>query len=371
MRILVVTDSPEVWGAERSLADLAEAGPDEGIHYTVLAPGKSPVHAFLAERGIATLPINLPIHPALRRGGLQHAGFLDLVAEGFATVRSAVALARVARRFDGVLSFSLWRNADVLIGARLSRVQAWVDLHETFTGRLGKLVNGALLSKFDAVVAPSRWMLKQTGVDLEKGYVVPRMIDVAAEGACAGSADRTKRSFTAGVFGQLQPHKGHSLVIEAALRAAKKQPVTVLFVGSGGDPSTRSAVERAVAEHPEIFHLRGAQGTEVLGLMEGCRAVINASEHEAFGRTMIEAALSGADPIAVGEGGPAEIVSSLGFGSAIDRSVEALEALLVEIARCGEPLASVADRQNILQETFGRRTVGKAYSEVFKSGRIK
>ena len=231
-------------------------------------------------------------------------------------------------------------------------------------------MNGPLLAAFDAVVAPSRWILDQTGVPLRKAHVVPRMVKVPEEELMAetpvGSADRY---YTAGVFGQLQPHKGHALVIEAALLAAKKHPITVLFVGAGGDPVTRRLVERAVVEHPDVFELRSVPRADVFGLMRKCRSVINASEHEAFGRTMIEAASSGAVPVALGRGGPAEVVDALSFGLVIGRSVDALQAALIQVARGEHQSVSVATRRAVLREKFGQRTVAKAYAAVFRQRR--
>lgn len=368
MNVLVVTDSPEIWGAERSLADLAQYGPEVGINYTVLAPKGSPVHSYLAKRGVATVAVDLPKHPALARGGLRSARLRDLVAEVVVTYRAGLALARFARTFDGILSFSLWRNADVLVGARLARIKAWADLHETFTGRLGLLVNRAVLSAFDSVVAPSRWILDQCGLSGSRAHVVPRMIHKPEDGSDQVTRYEERR-YTAGVFAQLQPHKGHALVIQAALIAAKSHPVRVLFVGSGGDSSTREILDAAIKQHPEIFELCSAQGQAVFDLMRQCRAVVNASDHEAFGRTMIEGAACGADPVAVGESGPAEIVATLGFGEVVDRSAEALSAALIHVASLDSERVADADRQIALSEHYGPDAVGKAYSEVFFAGR--
>ncbi len=369
MKVLVVTDSPEIWGAERSLADITAPESSTGVEYTVLAPHSSPVHEFLAARGVKTIRVTLPTHPALKRGGLQHARPVDLILELFAIARSSFKIARVAKGFDGVLSFALWRNCDALIGARLARVRALVDLHETFTGRMGMRLNGRLMSWFDAVIAPSRWILQQTGRPLRRSVVVPRMVEVGDAPAEAEDRAAVESVPIFGVFGQLQPHKGHALIIDAARKASARCRLKVLFVGSGGDRDVREMIEGAINADPQLFELRSVGRDDVVDLMARCRAVVNASEHEAFGRTMIEAAAAGTDPIAVGVGGPSEIVQSLGFGWVVNRSPESLADLLVELSDGVAPSRDLLDRRRVVGALYGRSAVSAAYSKAIVAGR--
>jgi glycosyltransferase involved in cell wall biosynthesis len=52
--------------------------------------------------------------------------------------------------------------------------------------------------------------------------------------------------------------------------------------------------------------------------MTTCHFVVNASDHEAFGRGVVEAIACGAVPIVIGHGGPSEIVSNTGIGVVFD-----------------------------------------------------
>ena len=79
MKVLFVTDSPEVWGAERSLLAIAVALRDRGNEIAVMAPSRSPLLAHLQVAGVRAVVKDLPEHPALLQGGLAQAGLAKSV----------------------------------------------------------------------------------------------------------------------------------------------------------------------------------------------------------------------------------------------------------------------------------------------------
>ena len=132
----------------------------------------------------------------------------------------------------------------MLLASKIAGVRAVADVHESFNGRLGALMSGLTLSQFGRVVAPSRWIAAQSRAPRRTVRVIPRIAD---SDWVAGPPDR---EYTVGIFGQLRKHKGHDLLIEAALRASDCCAPHVLIVGSGGDEETRGAVTAAVQRNP-------------------------------------------------------------------------------------------------------------------------
>jgi glycosyltransferase involved in cell wall biosynthesis len=77
--------------------------------------------------------------------------------------------------------------------------------------------------------------------------------------------------------------------------------------------------------------------------------ILNLSDHEAFGRTVVEGLAAGCLPVCIRSTGPAEIVARVGLGLTIDRSAPELVAALdfihgrrdvLEHARAAGPVAA-------------------------------
>lgn len=107
---------------------------------------------------------------------------------------------------------------------------------------------------------------------------------------------------------------------------------------------------------PDVGHLMGE-----------CEVVINASEHEAFGRTIVEAVSVGCYPIAVGDWGPRETIQALGVGSVLN-SIDELPQLLAQllVARRDAPLMAGVpatlqsyEAQSVASRYFGLLTSGR------------
>jgi glycosyltransferase involved in cell wall biosynthesis len=362
MRALFISDSPEIWGAERSLLDILPALQRSGVYCTVLAPRSSPLHALLLERGLATLELELPTHPALERGGFRKAGVAVLPAETLATLQSAMRIASVGRRFDVVVSYSLWRNMDVLLGARLSGRKAVSDLHETFEGRFGKILSRLTLRSFDRVISPSRWAADQAAAPSKKVVVVPRIVD-----SSTGEPSRLPREYTVGMFGQLREHKGHSLLLKALEIALASSRPRALIVGSGGDESVNAQLRSFQARFPGVLDWKN-RVDDVGPLMRTCASVLNASSHEAFGRTMYEAVAAGAEPIALGLGGPSEVLSDMTYGRRLNRSPQQLAVAIAQIESSGRIPPDPTSALNYLATNASSEAIGNRYAEALAWG---
>jgi len=362
MRALFVSDSPEIWGAERSLMDILPALQSSGVDCVVLAPSSSPLHAQLFERGLTSLKFDLPPHPALDRGGFQQAGVTVLPAEMLATLRSAMRIASFARQFDVVVSYSLWRNMDVLLGAKLKGRKAISDLHETFEGRFGRVLSRITLTSFDKVVSPSRWAADRAGAPRRRVAVIPRIVAPPL-----GNPPRLPREYTVGMFGQLREHKGHGLLLEALEMALATSSPRALVVGSGGDESVNAKLRSFQDRFPGVLDWE-KRVDDVGPLMRRCASVLNASSHEAFGRTMYEAVAAGAEPIALGAGGPSEVLSDLMYGRRLGRDPGQLAGALALIENDGRIPPDPALAMKYLEANASSGAIGVRYAEALGLG---
>lgn len=330
--VLVVTESNSVWGAERSLLKLAEHAESNGVALSFLIAEGSPLAEELEARGMPYEFHRFAYHPALAKtGSLSRAKPVALIQEGISVIRGAIRLRRKLRGYDSVLVFSIWQAPETLCGGVLAGVPVDIDLHETFSNpRAMKLVG--LISKMSRhVFVPSAVLARRSGLqDSRRVSIIPRPVELLET---EPSRREEHRPLTIGIFGQIQPHKRVIEVVRAAADAAPS--VRVLVVGGNASEGDRSSYEN------EVRHLVDSMpaGNQVLDavpsvseLMTQCDVVVNASEHEAFGRTIVEAVASGCFPVAVGDWGPREVVSSLGVGAAVEKT-EDLVGIFQELAR--------------------------------------
>jgi len=128
-----------------------------------------------------------------------------------------------------------------------------------------------------------------------------------------------------GIVGRLQPWKNQHRLLEAvALLRAEGMPVHALVVGGsayGLSPEYARAVEAAAAS----ADLAGAvtltgQVADARRLIGAVDVLVNASDGEPFGIVLIEAMAAGVPVVAVGHGGPAEIVEHERSGLLVDSS---------------------------------------------------
>jgi glycosyltransferase involved in cell wall biosynthesis len=364
MRLAAVTDAPELWGAENSLVDLMSRAGANGFDATILAPSTSPIHSHprLASR---TAALDMPVHPALARGGIRHASARDLISEVGVLQRGARAIAEATRDFDVVLSFRLWRNQEVLMAARHRGLPAVVDLHETFDGRVGKLLSSVTLRQARAIVAPSRSVAESACAPRSRLHVVPRAMAFDSVKPAIREGDR----LVVGIFGQLRRHKGHALAMAAALLANQSVPLELRIFGSEGDPGVSDDIEAASSAHPVMIKAMPFTDTPVQAMSE-CHIILNCSSHEAFGRTVVEGLSVGCLPVVTG-GGPAEIVNDVGIGLIAAPTPTALAEAFVRAWKRPTLLQSaLRDGPRIVRERYSLDSVAREYFSVIRNATL-
>ncbi|WP_230011769.1 hypothetical protein, partial [Microbacterium sp. Bi128] len=107
-KVLVVTESRSVWGAERSLLQLAKFAEANGVSLHFLISRDSPLASDLANLGFPYLYHDFARHPALEAtGSLSSASFALVVREVIGILFGAKRIWRKMKGFDSILVFSI------------------------------------------------------------------------------------------------------------------------------------------------------------------------------------------------------------------------------------------------------------------------
>jgi glycosyltransferase involved in cell wall biosynthesis len=301
MRLVAVSHSPWLGGAERCLLELAEevAG-RPGREIRVVLPGEGPLREALEAAGARTA-----VAPARwwASGPGERPPRLD--------ARGALATARVLARLrpDVVLSNTMVHPAGALAARLLGRPHLWW-LHELgerdhgFRFRLGLERTLRAIGRLSAAVLASSPVVRRaaepyTGPVREVPYAVG--VPPAASPATGAAQDPPRLA----IVGRVRPSKGQ----QDAVRALAHLPGAVLDVTGDGTPEDLGALRAlasgiGVADRVRLHPAR----PDVLGAFDAADVVLMCSRAEAFGRVTVEAMKRGRPVIAAASGGSPEIV---------------------------------------------------------------
>jgi glycosyltransferase involved in cell wall biosynthesis len=323
VKVLYVSHTAVVSGAERSLLDLLGALP-EGVQ-PLLASPRGRLSELAEQRGIATTAItgtagSLRVHP------LHTPRALLQMAIAARQVRRAAA----CHGADLVHANSI-RAGIVLAFARLRGTPSIVHVRDCLPpGRVSRATLRLIAATATTIVANSRYTaasvraaapdaridVVHNPVDLER--FDPQTIDRAAARGRLGAAGESGRLLL-GVVAQLSPWKGQDTAIEAlGLLVGDGIDAHLLLVGSAKfvARSTRFDNEDYVAELRSLVEREGlGERVSWLGEREDVPEIVRAldvlllpSWEEPFGRALIEAMALGVPVVATDVGGPREIV---------------------------------------------------------------
>ncbi|SDQ66923.1 glycosyltransferase family 4 protein [Quadrisphaera sp. DSM 44207] len=325
--LTVASLSTQCWGAEESLLTLLRHAP---VRARVVAP-EGELLERARSQGHEVLVLDDPV--VLRLGEIG-------VGVGAPQVPPllARAAARLARRpiWNGgtVVSFSMWLHPPLAAAGRLRRRPVALDLHDGPFSRAGAALQAqaAFLATRSVAVSRTalghvrRWPQRRT-------TVVPRPVelpgDLPAPHRGPPGEDAPAAGLRAVLVGRLDPEKRVEVALEAqrrALAAGTRIDLDVVGAplrGSGDLEDLRRAWPDA------RFHGRQQHGA-TLRLVAAADVLVSTATGEAFGRTVVEAALLGVPSVVMG-GGPADLVADgrTGFLTRGDDAAALAERFLV------------------------------------------
>jgi len=348
VRVLVVSRPSRVWGAQLRLLLTAPGLRARGVELTLAVPDGNPLADRWRAAGLPMVVLPPPGPDSLRRPDGRRAGPIDMARAGRTALAGAVRLARTARRFDAVLSFSRHTHVEAAVAGRLARRPVVLEVVDIVRPGLGRRVLQAAARLATVVVANSRATAATLGsaprdlrvlhpiVDLTR--FEPGPVDATLRDRLGGAGDRP----VVAIVGRLDPGKGIELVAAAFARATASE-----------HPTLAAAVlavvgDRGVAPDGYVERLRADVGTllgdrvvftgrieDVPGVLRSVEAFINASDAEPFGRSILEAQATGTPVVAARGGGVPEFVEDGRTGLLFppgdaDAVADALERVLAD-----------------------------------------
>lgn len=349
LRVLLVSQSADVWGAERAVLDLVPLLEERQVRLVLAGPPPGPFRAAWAAAGQESVDLVLPHHRGVRHATMpgRRAAPLALARETTVVGRSALAIARRARQFDLVQSESLWGHLETAVGGRLAGRPVIMQTHDLVAPGLGRRLLRAAADLSTATVAVSaavaaltgadgpgpRTTVLHHGVDLDRFAPGPPVPDVrSALGGLPGVP-------LVGILGRLDPEKGVDRLVRAMARLDGPAKEARLVVVGEGLRTTPEAVARLRREADELLgdrvHFAGRR-TDIPDILRSIDVLVSASTAEPFGLTILEAMASGTAVVAVASGGVPEIVEHGETGLLVPPGDE--QALADAVGRlCSEP----------------------------------
>lgn len=347
MRILYVSHTALVSGAERSLLELLAALGPTGIE-PVLASPQGPLAVRARALGVHHVPIRglsatLKLHPARTPVAL---GEMALAAQD---VRRAV------RQVGADIVHANSARAGLIVaGAGCPTV---VHLRDTLPeGRVGAAIR-TVLERQTSIIAISHHVAEPLSAEanvtvLHNPVDLERFDPATVDRATARRALGIRGAAPAlGVVAQITPWKGQDTAIEALALLRRTHPdATLLLAGEAKFVARRTTFDNLAFERR--LHALAGPGVRFLGETEAVPELLAAldlllvpSWCEPFGRSIIEAMAMGTPVLATDQGGPPEII------------VDGANGRLVPPR---DPHALAAQASALLRDPDERRVLGQA-----------
>lgn len=323
LSVLVLSHASNVWGAERRLLDMAPLFAAQGIVLVLASPPGELADAWVSA-GHRWEPFNLRRHQGLRRPDSRARPPVGaLLSEGRSVMQSSLSVARLARSFDLVQSHSLMAHLEVALAGTVARRPVVLDLHDLVEEGLGRRVLRLAARLATVSLANSSATAQTVGGESSKVRVVhpgvdtDRFFPAAADPAIRAQLSACPEAPLVGILGRIDPNKGVQTLVEAMARPeANLSRAHLVVVGREHVGSADFAAE-----------LR-RRGDELLGdrvrfigprddvpdVLRALDIMVNASRHEPFGRTVLEAQACGVAVVATDAGGIPEFVENLRTG---------------------------------------------------------
>lgn len=379
LRVLEVSYSRQVWGAE--LASMALAGPlaQRGIDLVLGSPPGGDLEEHWVRMGLPHVALDFPDRQGMRAtGGERRPAGAQLARELATTARSVALVTRAARRVDVVHSNSLWAHLDCALAGRAARRPVVLDLHDLVRPGAGRHLLTAATRLSSAAIAISHAVAECVGpLGASRVHVVPNSVDL--DRFAPGPPDpavRTRltsdpRAPLVGIVGRIDPEKGVDLLVGAV--AALGGPAAEAHLVVVGTPglAPEGYPERVRAQAHESLGERvrfvGRTG-DVAGTLRALDVLVNASVAEPFGLTVLEAQASGVAVVATRAGGIPDFVSDGDNGLLVPSGdVDALSKALERVLTDRELRTRLARRGRQTALAYGVEARADTVAELYRS----
>ena len=291
----------------------------------------------------AVAEIDIPFYAGLKVGVPSLPAIVDALADGrYDLVHlcspgpSGAAAALIARAM-GV----------PILGSYHTELAAYAGLR-TQDPRLeaaARLAIGAFYGQCHRVLSPSTAsdaVLRDMGIADERIGRWDRGVDIARFSPTLRRADLLPGEITVLYAGRLTREKGADLLAKAFLQARERDPRLHLALAGGGPEE--HLLRARLGEHATF--LGWLEGDALAEAYASADIFLFASRTDTFGQVLLEAQASGLPVVAVGEGGPASIVTDQITGRLCPADAGALADAVVELA------ASPAQRERLARNAL-------------------
>ena len=358
---LVVSPPAPIWGAQLYLLDQVEALAARGVNLTLGSPRGSDFADEWERRGHPLRDLPISLHANMRVAGTNgRPGPVTVARAGVGVAGNWWHIARAARSYDMLYSFSLRLHLESALAGRVARVPTALDLVDIVRPGVGQKILRRAASLAQLTVANSTATASVLGakpavqiihpaIDLERFHPGPPPPDLRAE-LC-----RDPALPLVGIACRLDVRKGVQILVDAMTRlrgcAGQAQLVVVGDVGTGPPEFTQQLKRDAYEALGDRVRFVGRR-SDVADIMRAIDVLVVASESEPFGLTALEAQASGTPVIGTDAGGLPEFVEHAVSGllvppfepeplaRAVERVLaggETIETMVVEAERRARP----------------------------------
>jgi glycosyltransferase involved in cell wall biosynthesis len=320
-RVLVIHQSAELYGSDRSLLDLMAGADLRATEFVVCLPEDGPLRAELEKANIET---HITGVIKISRKQFTAAGLASLpweIAKALRGISSVVA----GRTIDAVYSNTVAVFAGALWAKTHGKPHIWhireiikkpALVSSIFKFAVNRLSNGVICNSHET----AKWI---SGDKLDPGFhhVVWNGVDASvrtgkSDGASSSIAINTQMAVPPNILmvGRVNAWKGQDLLMDALdiLMGAGEEPFTVTFVGGPppGQPEWMTRLRARIEASPLREVTTIVEFTNDISdyYARADLAVVPSREPEPFGRVAIEAMAASLPVVAAAHGGLKEIV---------------------------------------------------------------
>jgi glycosyltransferase involved in cell wall biosynthesis len=313
--VLVISHVSALWGAQLRLLDSAPRLGPLGIDLTLAGPA-GPFAERWQELGLTWMKLPLPQHAGIRTTEGGRPGPIAITREGAAVARSVGRIARVAAPFDVLHSHSLWAHLEVALAGRIRRRPVVLDVHDIVAPGGGRKVLQLAASLATATIANSaatgdtigrsaRMHVVHPGVDTARFH--PGPTDPAIRRRLTAYPQRP----LVAILGRVDPDKRIDLLCRAVAKLGDGVGAPCLAVVGAPYKASLDQQTHLRAECAELLgdRIRFVEPTtDVASVLRSIDVLVNASDDEPFGRTILESQACGTAVVAAAGGGVPEFV---------------------------------------------------------------